>query len=150
MADPQQRNPLAPSTPEEKAQQRAEQAKRRDELRVLMRTLHAEALLEWGDKEGRREWHRANWKRRGRAKGSTNPASERNLVKLYDGLAAAGATRGLPGRIKAKPHPDLGDTSSVTVAAIKKRIQRARERTDERLRAARAAGNPLVQDNGDK
>jgi hypothetical protein len=150
MAGSQQRSLLIPLTPEEKAQQRAEQAKRRDELRVLMRTLHAEVLLEWGDEEGRREWRRANWKRRGRAKGPTKPASERNLANLYEGLAAAGATRGLPGRIKAMPHPDLGDTSSVTVGAIKKRLQRARQRREERLRAARVAGNPLVRDNGDK
>ena len=65
---PQQRNLLTPLTPEEEAQQRAEQAKRRDELRVLMKTLHAEVPGGVENKEGRRKWQRANWKRRGRVK----------------------------------------------------------------------------------
>jgi hypothetical protein len=150
MAGPQQRNPLAPPTPEEKAQQRAEQAKRRDELRVLMKTLHAEVLTEWGDEEGRREWQRANWKRRGRAKGTTKPASDWSLLKRYGAAADAGTTRGLPRRIKSDPDPALGDTSSMNVEAIKKRLQRARNRAEERRRAALAAGNPLALSNRDK
>jgi hypothetical protein len=119
MVGPQQRNCLIPPTPEEVARRSAEQAKHRDELRALMRALHATVLTEFGDEEGRREWQRTNNKPRGRAKGPTQPKEDRFLLTRPNVAAQRGQPKGpLHGRRSDYPFPAPASDSAPRRAGV--------------------------------
>jgi hypothetical protein len=142
MAVSPQRNFLNPPTPEDKAQQQAERARRRTELVALMQSVFGLALAEWGDEEGRRQWRKVG-DRRGRARGSTTPLQDRILLRIFDVMAAE------PGqdikRLPRKVATRLAQKPGRTAQAIEKQLRRLLNQ-----RRAQAVGNALSWHSRDR
>jgi hypothetical protein len=94
----------------------------REEAAAQMQRAFDVALAVFGGEEGRRLWREFPKKPPGRAKGSTKPQEDRNLLTLHDALVSMGKdTRRLPGEmgevLAGKSWAALGITSMTTPRA---------------------------------